>query len=77
MVKLGSTVHPLCLSFFFIFLGTQSESSEKSRPAVGEGEFNQETASAKINIKEHVGLMILKQKLQRQLDATGTIIALS
>ena len=63
--------------FFFIFLGTQSESSEKSRPAVGEGEFNQETASAKINIKEHVGLMILKQELQRQLDTTGTIVALS
>ena len=44
---------------------------------MGAGEFNQETASTKINIEEDVGLIMIKQRLQEQIDASGKIVALS
>ena len=53
------------------------ENSDTGRPAMGAGEFNQETASTKINIEEDVGLIMMKQRLQEQIDAAGKIVALS
>ena len=53
------------------------EDSDTGRSATGEGEFYQETASTKINIEEDVGLIMMKQRLQEQIDAAGKIIALS
>ena len=53
------------------------ENSDTGRPTMGAGEFNQETASTKINIEEDVGLIMIKQRLQEQIDASGKIVALS
>ena len=44
---------------------------------MGAGEFDQEAASDKINIKEHVGQAMAIQQLLEELDHTGKIVALS
>ena len=62
--------------FSFISLDIHRENSDTGRPATGEEEFNQETTSTKINIEEDVGLIMMKQRLQEQIDAAGKIIAL-
>ena len=44
---------------------------------MGTGEFNQEAASAKINIEEHIGQAMAIQQLLEELDHTGKIVVLS
>ena len=44
---------------------------------MGAGEFDQEAASAKINIEEHVGQATAIQQLLEEMDHTGKIVALS
>ena len=44
---------------------------------MGAGEFNQEAASAKINIEEHVDQAMAIQQFLEKFDATGKIVALS
>ena len=63
--------------FSFIFLGTGLDSSDTGYPAMGAGEFDQEAASDKINIEEHVGQAMAIQQLLEELDHTGKIVALS
>ena len=63
--------------FSFVSLDMPRENSDTGRPDTGEGEFNQETASTKINIEEDVGLIMVKQRLQEQIDATGKTVVLS
>ena len=44
---------------------------------MGEGQLNQETASAKVNIEEHVGLAMAIQQLLEELDGAGKIVSSS
>ena len=60
-----------------IFLGAHSEGSDTGHLAMGEGQLNQETASAKVNIEEHVGLAMAIQQLLEELDGAGKIVSSS
>ena len=63
--------------FSFIFLDTHSEDSNTGHPAIGADELNQGTASARINLEEHVGRAMVIQQLLEELENTGKIVALS